>query len=379
MINRAVTLCPYERGSNTGGPPGFIETNYRGHKVPNCDFVYADDFLHSNKQLFMSTLKSFLYNIVGDIRTQVAKPVPSGSYHYVQYIGLRCRALYAKSRAKEYRVCIFHDVFSLYFCIPLIPHTQHVVLYPHMPELPYEEMVTFGAPPDSLFVSWVKNIVTPKCFNIAKSIFLPNSGVLSIYNSVVSPKNQVFFISSGSALKEVTSPISLDPSLCTFLYIGRRDYIKGFDLVIEAFNKAYMQNSRIRLLLAGSGILCDDPGVIDLQVTARPHLWMRSVDCVVNANRQSYFDRSIIEGLSIGARLLIACTHGHSELLGASPGIMGMPYASTELLLDAFLLIEKNGFPENARVANQKLYSDRYSDHCHRTELEKTLSVILDE
>src|SRR5260370_1156680 len=82
-------------------------------------------------------------------------------------------------------------------------------------------------------------------------------------------------------------------------------------LVIDGFRFAYEKNKNIRLVICGSGARESHPGVIDLGRCERVHDWIASVDCVVNANRQSYFDLSALETLSVGTPLAVTPTQGH--------------------------------------------------------------------
>jgi len=376
-MKKAVILSPYANVSNEGGPPGFIATNYEGHQLPNCDIAFIKDYPPPRASKYKSICSRISFAFCDPVLSRLKQSDAHASFPWIQSLGTQSKALYTRSNASDYEAVIFHDLISLFFCLPLIPNSQHVILYPHMPELLHEEMVTFGAKPDSPLVEWVKTVVNPACFSRADSIFLPNAGVLEIYAPVINERSMVYFLASGSSLTEVPSTIPLDPGFTTFLYIGRRHSIKGFDLILEAFEEAFQINPQLRLLLAGKGSLYQRPGVVDLQFTSCPHVWMKSVDCVVNFNRQSYFDRSIIEALSVGARLLVACSHGHSELMGASPGIFGIPSANRESLIEAFLKIAAEGFPKGSRAANQELYITRYSDACHRQQLEAVLNSIL--
>lgn len=374
---KALTLAPFGSGSNVGGPPGFIATNYRNKTVRNCDFAFLEDFPTKRKNPAHALLSRIGLRFIKLLKSGLLGNRPQDDLPWINTIGNNAHRLYKLSHAEDYRAVIFHDEMSLYFCLPLIPQGQVVVLYPHMPELLHEEIVSFGAGPESRVVFWAKNEVTPKCFSRADVVILPNKGVLDIYKPVVNPKAKVYFVASGSSTVDVKEALPLDPSLTKFLYIGRRQAIKGFDIILEAFLDAYSENQKIRLFIAGNGPVCDLPGVIDLQSTMRPHLWMKSVDCVVNANRQSFFDRSLIEALCVGAPLLLACTHGHAELEDASPGIYSIRSLNVDNLKAAFLHIASHGFPKEARQANQNLYRSRYSDECHRNQLEATLEFIL--
>lgn len=377
--NKALTLSPYADGRNVGGPPGFIETNYRNRHLPNCDFAFLQDFPISRKGLSKAVLSRVNSRFVEPLKSRILKRPPLTEFPWIQDSGNNARRLYIAAEAKDYKAVVFHDLISLFFCLPLIPKSQIAVIYPHSPELLHEEMITFGEVPCSEIVNWAERVVTPECFERSNAVILPNKGVMEIYGTVISPKSKVYFVSSGSSLIEVKETLHLDPRFTTFLYIGRRQEIKGFDIILDAFLQAYSQDQNLRLVIAGKGPLVLHPGIIDLQATSRPHLWMKSVSCVVNANRQSYFDRSVIEALSVGAPLLMSCTHGHAELRNASPGIHAIQELTKDSLTAAFLQIGFSGFPQDAKEANRRLYTSRYSDECHRAGLATALDAILEQ
>jgi glycosyltransferase involved in cell wall biosynthesis len=166
----------------------------------------------------------------------------------------------------------------------------------------------------------------------------------------------------------------LDPQYLYFLYIGRRLPIKGFDLVIEAFKRASVRRPAIRLILLGKGEKVDLPGVIDVGFSTSPHDWMASVDYIISANRQSYFDLTVLEALSVGAPLLMTCTDGHQVLRGASPGIFDIGEPNVEDIERAFLSAQcKRELNVDVIRGNQELFRRQYSDEIYRENLDRIL------
>jgi len=167
----------------------------------------------------------------------------------------------------------------------------------------------------------------------------------------------------------------VQPECTSFIFIGRRQRVKGFDELIEGFRLARNINKQIMLYIAGSGgSLQGEDGIVDLGVVTNPLAWMRSVDALVSVNRQSYFDRVVIEALSVGANLLVSCTYGHTELANQSSDIVDLSAPSPESICRGFLKIAEHGFPAQSRADNMSIYWRRYSDRVHRQRLEELLT-----
>jgi len=365
-----IVICPYGMSGNQGGPPGFIQNNYTGYPFRNL--MIANHIADSVKP----RLALKLWGKARSKLSSLSKNDWDFLDSYFSTLRINARKLCKQHQSSHYRAIYFHDVFTLVFCLDLIPKDQVVVLHPHMPELPWEEMISFGHKPDSPFVSWVKDRVGPLAFGRADYVILPNEGVLPIYESLLTSLNKVVYIPSGSLPFKDGPSLSLDSQFCHFCYIGRNHAIKGFDLLIEGFKRAYNSNNDIRLILVGDASGSDCPGVVSLGKSTNPALWMRSVDYCVNVNRKSYFDRSVIEALSLGVPLLIACTFGHSELRGASPGIYDIGDSSASNIEHALLAASKMKLGPAERDANKRLYLDRYTNSKHCSELDLFLDSL---
>jgi glycosyltransferase involved in cell wall biosynthesis len=224
---------------------------------------------------------------------------------------------------------------------------------------------------------WVKEEVTPAAFNRADAVVLPNDGILKIYDGLLNKSTKILYLPSGSKHPRHVAQIPLDPHYLYFLYIGRRLPIKGFDLIIEAFKRAYMQRSEIRLILLGNGEKIDLDGVIDIGFSNAPHDWMASTDYVITANRQSYFDLAVLEALSVGAPLLLSCTWGHCVFKNASPGIFDIGAPNVQNIQKAFLTFPfKRELNMNVISANQELFRRQYSDEVYRRSLDRMLHEL---
>ena len=173
--------------------------------------------------------------------------------------------------------------------------------------------------------------------------------------------------------------LSLDPSQVYYLYLGRRAPIKGFDVVLESFQNAYRTDPSLRLLLVGRGEPVQSPGVVDIGYSEDPASWLAACDYLVSANRQSYFDLSVMEALSLGTPMIIACTGGHRYFADAhSPGIVPLHAVEGEALTRSFLA-HRTKRSENAQGSegNRAIYRSHFSDSAYRDRLDCLLERLL--
>lgn len=260
---------------------------------------------------------------------------------------------------------------------------QVIILQSHSPELPSQE-----------YASSTKNNLGHKeklkyeyiiqaenySFKRANILIFPNEHCIALYNDIF-PSNPKFdFILSGAKCNYNELSISdnlLDDRKINLLYIGRRNSIKGFDIVIEAFKKAYKFNNNINLIIVGNGEKVEEEGVIDIGFSKSPIAWYNSVDYVLNANRQSYFDLSVIEALSTGVPLIISENYGHkwfkdkSELITTFDG-------STEKLFNilAFGNLQKRDKNNNS---NKELYQNYLTDDLYYDRFKHFFNKLVEQ
>ena len=130
---------------------------------------------------------------------------------------------------------------------------------------------------------------TKAAFQRANCLVLPNSHAEEIYVDLIRPGTRIEYILSASAQLASSGRFEFDNRLSHFLFVGRRNSIKGFDLLIDAFSEACRHRNDIRLIVVGNGELLGARNVIDAGPSTRVSTWIRSADCVLNVNRMSYF------------------------------------------------------------------------------------------
>ncbi len=349
-------MFPYERSTSAGGPAGFIAQNLAGWETD-----------------FLSTTPALSYGRNPSVRERLASiwRAPPGRWlRAATSPEISRRWIYDQSGARRHRVIWFHDA-GVYAAFADLLGKEHVLMYqPHCPQLPWEEYS------DPAHAEGYKKIVLD-LVRRASVIVLPNRHCLEIYHDLVADKDVVFF-PSGSARPSDVTRISLDPSIIHFLFIGRRTAIKGFDLVLDAFRKAWTIKKDIRLVVCGGGERLKYPGIVDVGYTDRIHDWISSVNLVVNANRQSYFDLSVMEALSIGTPIALTPTQGHKEILEErSSGVISVE-PNVDAFVELFLSFSPSSVSEQlAQEDNRKLYANRYSTQRYRERISAALPAVL--
>jgi glycosyltransferase involved in cell wall biosynthesis len=248
-----------------------------------------------------------------------------------------------------------------------------VILQSHSPELPSEELKDLNYENNDVLLMQEIEIYA---FNRANYIIFPNNDCVELYKKVLNKNCTIEYILSGCKKSDDVREYPIDKNFINILYIGRRNRIKGFDIVLREFEKAYKQRKDIRLIIAGNGSKIEQDGVVDIGFTTTPLNWFKSVDFVINANRQSYFDLSVLEVLSVGTPLILALNWGHKFFKNKSKGILTYEKPETELYEILMNLKFKNEHKESMIEDNLRLYNHLFTDTLYRERLEKLLLKI---
>lgn len=344
ISNKVLFFTPYKLNPQAGGPPGFLAQNLLDK--PRDYFVLLEDIARKG---LMTKFKSIYFNKIY-AKVNLSPRTRFHAYQQQFYI----------NQCSRYKYIFFHEVFSLGSCLSLINRNQTVILQSHSPELPSEELAKDGA--NRELVELVAKL-EQQAFSRANLIVLPNKNVTPIYDALISDKGKVRYILSGCAKPKDVRNYPLQTETVNFLFIGRRNEVKGYDILMEAFRQARSKRADIRLLLVGKGELCQEPGVIDIGFSSTPLNWINSVDYVVNTNRRSYFDLSVMETISIGVPIILSNTDGHKYYQGKSDWIK--LFDTKEQLVQLFMSSGKTKKNENIAndiktVYNTELTDERY-------------------
>jgi glycosyltransferase involved in cell wall biosynthesis len=356
-LNKVFIVNPYQCNITDGGPSGVIAHNILGHE---------SEFYQTNE-----VCKRYLY--FGDY---LRKKFTYGSIHseYHDWC-VYCHRIFREYEVSRYPIVYFHDVFSLFFCLNHLSSRQKVILQSHSPQLPHEEVSEHTWSNQSV-IDWVINVERTS-FNRADYIVFPNKDVIDIYSSLMPGKAKVIELVTGVRDHGRLVRYPFDNKNTYFLYIGRRNRIKGYDILIDAFKIARRKWDNIVLVLVGNGQEYHDDFIIDVGFSSRPQNLINSCDYVVNCNRQSYFDLSILETLSIGTPIIMSTNYGHKFFSREEfHGIFSMGEASVECLVNSIDYVMKNSINKTV-YNNRNVYETYLTDKIYRNSLSEICKKLL--
>lgn len=341
--NKILIFSLFTFNINSGGPPGFLAQNLEDK--PRDFFVFPQDLIFPNR------FRNILKNYIND------KFLKKEWNHLIE--------TFKACNAKNYKYIFFHDCATLYKCRNLIQDHQIVILQSHSPELPSEESKEAGAPSD--YIAFLQQ-AEQYSFQRANYIVFPSVGSEDLYRSLEYDRNKIKYILSGSRSKNtIRRDYPLDNKINLF-FIGRRNKVKGFDIVLQSFKRAVEARDDINLIIAGGGDEIKYKNVYDLGFINNPLDWYHNADYVINANRQSYFDLSILEALSVGARLIMTTNFGHSFFKGTSEDILEFDAEEANGLYNVLTSekLTKKILPSNL---NKELYQKHFTDQLYYERL----------
>ncbi len=360
-----MVVFPKEGKSSSGGPEGFVTQLMRGFSHDRFGVTIPVDVKLSNcwKELIIPS--STFWNSAVLRKARFNRNLLRG--------GLIARES-GMTKAK-YLWFMYSDVFA--WCEPFIRKDQIIIYQPHSPVLPWEEVEGCDAIAQAGRLR-IESEVRRLCRR-AQMLVFPNKGAQSIYSTLLNVSHDIRYIQSGAACPATNIPFPLDPTLTYLLYIGRRLPVKGYDLVIQAFAQAIKVRPDLRLIVCGHGEPLRAPGVIDVGFTSRIHDWIASVDCVVNANRQSYLDLSVMETLAIGTPLIMTATHGHEIFMKwQSPGLRCIHKADVDSLVESFIKVSSlECRSKETRTNNLALYEREFSVPAYHRRLTGFLDNLI--
>lgn len=346
---------------NSGGPDGFVAHNL-------CGSVGANYILLSELEQVYNNLFD---RIVNKVKLQFTK-VRNGTF---KELFNYCAFLFLYKKCFNYKFVYFHSCIELFACKEFLSEEQVVILQSHSPQLPSEELKDGGfSIEDVLLMEKIEKFA----FNRANYVIFPNEFCIPLYEKIINRNNHIKYLLSGS--KKITNVVQLplDNSKTNLLYIGRRNCIKGFDIVLEQFKRAYEINKNIRLILIGKGDTISHEGIIDMGFSKNPYLWYKSVDYVINANRKSYFDLSILEVLSIGTPIIMSSNYGHIFFNNSSKGIL--TFDSEHNLGELLLKLDMKKSDKEVMISdNLKFYNSFLTDSKYRERLGNCLNEIINK
>lgn len=164
-------------------------------------------------------------------------------------------------------------------------------------------------------------------------------------------------------------------------YIGRHNYIKGYDLLVDAYQQIKKDNCVVVCAGATSSIVYpDDSGWIELGYINDALRLMRDASVVVIPNRNTYFDLVIIEALSAGAIVVTSDTGGNIDISKETKGLQLFKSGDMSSLVCAIERVLNMSIEERKeyRSMNRKIYEEKCSINRFAYNYWKAVNEICD-
>lgn len=373
MINKVLIFGRYPQNMNVGGPMGFYAQNLQGFSGKYFDtseyhIHYPKWFLYARK-LVGPKLLPIDRLIKRDLKlARIPEKLPFKDWLKETILTFKY------STASDYAFLYFHDLYTYSAVKHLIKPHQKVIFQPHSPEHISKETRYFSD--DREVHEWCLKMEQETFSEIEHFVF-PHEGAREIYEDLLPENSTSHYILSGCKPKLASAPKEMDKTKINLLFIGRRNAIKGYDIIIKAFEKAYSKNKDLRLYLLGNRNEEEEiEGVIDVGFSTEPENWLAGCDYLLNLNRQSYFDLILMETLSVGTPIILHPNQGHSYFLhNSSSGIKLVPNLEVDSLATSFENLSKPS-SEN-RAENKKMYLETFTDVLYRERVDSFCKEIL--
>ena len=367
VSNRILILFPYEININNGGPSGFLAHNLLD-KPRDC-FILSQDIVKTHPEKitkkidYLTKRILFLWKNKGKDKRKLKE-----EFFYKYY--------FEKIKAENYKYIFFHETVHLERFRKYISKKQIIILQSHSPEIPSVEYRNW-APLNTEEISF-REKAEREAFRRADVIVFPNEECVSIYETLITDKSKIKYILSGAKKNynnDEQNNYKLPEDKINLMYIGRRNKIKGFDIVLEIFRKVREKRKDINLIIIGNGEKIEEEGIIDIGFSKNPIGWYNSADYLINANRQSYFDLSIIEALTTGIPIIMSDNFGHSYYKGKSSLIKTFDVKSPDELYK--ILTGDLKKRDYKKTENIELYENNLTDGCYYERFKKFAEEIM--
>jgi glycosyltransferase involved in cell wall biosynthesis len=172
-------------------------------------------------------------------------------------------------------------------------------------------------------------------------------------------------------------------------YVGRLAYVKGIDLLADAFKQARKKLPHARLLIVGSGEEESKlrsrlrtelvEGIVHLELDVPNELladWYRAMDLFVMPSRYENYSNAVLEALACGVPFLGSDVGGNQRLANES-GCWVFAHGSTESLTEAINSIAEN--PSLARDRGALTGEKIRQMHCWSTSAKRLEEMLSSE
>jgi glycosyltransferase involved in cell wall biosynthesis len=373
MIRKILVFSHYAPNSNVGGPMGFYNQN-----IANSNGKYYEtlDYYIEFPKWFNILSRIFGQKIMKQIIFwRILKRIRPPKNFPMNEMITNTISKYYFSEARKFSHIFVHDIYTYYSIKFLKPKFQKIIFQPHSPELFSEEVQYISdRKADKEFVLKIERDL----FNNVNNYVFPNIGAVEIYSSLIKKHHEIHFLNSACTSKKVFSSQKMNKNKINLVFIGRRNKIKGFDIILETFRRVRQIRKDVELYLIGKGeIKVIEDGVNDIGHTQNPLSWISSCDIVINVNRQSYFDLVLMETLSVGTPIILFTNGGH-KIFKEKYKSSGIYPLDNQIDLEKFLLSKNLSKKNNEQVKeNIRIYNENFTPEIYQQNLDSLCKQII--
>lgn len=170
-----------------------------------------------------------------------------------------------------------------------------------------------------------------------------------------------------------------------FLFAGRVSYLKGSDLLLQAFAKLRSSMPEVELVIAGTieepalaAQIAATPGVIHLGALPQRELFQvfADADCFVLPSRFDSFGMVVAEALACGVPVVLSDRVGAKEILNEFPAAGWIIPLSAQALYERMRELSLDRIKLEEARAHACLAGARYSWARYRQEAAKTIAAL---
>ncbi len=316
-----------------GGPSTYLFNLKNYFSENNANVVFLGDFLCQLKNELPNNNQPILSKKFKKIIPISIKNIIRINQNLVEQINILDKPFKLPENIdlKDFSVIHFHTSFDLFQALDLLKNFKGTVIFtPHTPRACYLENIG-----DSLKLWQVKKTTVSQlkkidllAFKRADILMFPCLEAMEPYHETwdefkdIVTSKRIEFVPTGVGLKksnltkkEVRDKYNIPQDAFVICYLGRHNYIKGFDL-LKQFGKIILKKHK-NVYFLNAGIESPLRGLkhkrwIEVGWTNDPFALLNASDLFTLANKMTYFDLVLLEVISNGKLSLVSSTGGNN-------------------------------------------------------------------
>lgn len=333
-------------GLRNGGPSGYLANLELGlSTIDNSDVRII-----STKNI-SGTNQNYLYKLKSNIKDIIKRNIYLEQLSYINSMR-KVRANIINNlpgNAVQKDIFHFHTVIDFYYASKMLDGYKKI-LTTHTPESISREVIgkfqnnNINSKKLNIFKKYINKIERDSIKN-ADFLIYPSKEALEpyyesiegfselikdkrIYYNYTGCNRMEFELSKSDFLNKYN--ISSEKFIVSF--VGRHNLVKGFDILIDAFDKVSQFSEDIIFIVAGTGNIKqpDSNRFINIGWTKDPGSLINASDLFVLPNRQTYFDLVLLEVLSLGKPVIASNTGGNKTVASLTEGVQIFKKGSSE-------------------------------------------------